>query len=79
MSVPDAKIIASFADKTVFLIKWGSTKRHIASEGIRHFRMIGAEISGVVLTQIDLKKYASYEADYVGSYVGSGNLYQTAR
>jgi polysaccharide biosynthesis transport protein len=67
LSVPDAKIIAAFADKTVFLVRWASTKHHTASEGLRHFRTIEAEISGVVLTHVDAKKYASYDSDYVGS------------
>ncbi|HKT19954.1 MAG TPA: polysaccharide biosynthesis tyrosine autokinase [Stellaceae bacterium] len=62
--VPDAKLIAAFADKTIFLVKWGSTKHQTASEGLRHFQTIDAEISGVVLTHVDLKKYAKYNEDY---------------
>jgi succinoglycan biosynthesis transport protein ExoP len=77
LSVPDAKIIAAFADKTVFLIKWGSTKRHTASEGLRHFRTIDAEICGVALTQVDPKKYAQYEDDYVRGYLRSRSTYYT--
>jgi len=67
LSVPDAKIIAAFADKTIFLVKWGSTKRHMASEGLRHFQTIDAEICGVVLTHVDAKRYASYGGDYVAT------------
>jgi uncharacterized protein involved in exopolysaccharide biosynthesis len=65
LSVPDAKIIARYVDKTVFLVKWGSTKRAAATEGVRHFRAIGAEICGVVLTQVNAKKQANYNGDYV--------------
>jgi polysaccharide biosynthesis transport protein len=67
LSVPDAKIIAGYVDKTVFLIKWGSTKRSTAIEGVRHFRAIGAEICGAVLTQVVSKKQASYHGDYIGT------------
>ncbi|MGH7036512.1 MAG: GumC family protein [Stellaceae bacterium] len=63
MAVPDAKLIAAFADKTIFLVKWGSTKHSTASEGLRHFRTIDAKISGVVLTDVNLKKYAKYDSD----------------
>lgn len=63
LAVPDAKLIAAFADKTIFLVKWGSTKHSTASEGLRHFRTIDAKISGVVLTDVDLKKYAKYDSD----------------
>ena len=76
--VPDAKIIATFAHKTVFLIKWGSTKRQTASEGLRHFRTTGAEICGAVLTQVDPRKYAQYEDNYVRGYLGSSNAYYGA-
>jgi succinoglycan biosynthesis transport protein ExoP len=67
LSVPDAKIIAGYVDKTVFLVKWGSTKRGAAVEGVRHFRAIGAEICGAVLTQVISKKQASYHGDYLGT------------
>ena len=65
LSVPDAKIIAGYVDKTVFLIKWRHTKRAAAIEGVRHFRAIGAEICGAVLTQVESKKRASYYGNYI--------------
>jgi uncharacterized protein involved in exopolysaccharide biosynthesis len=65
LSVPDAKIIAGYVDKTVFLVKWRDTKRAAAIEGIRHFRSIGAEICGAVLTQVDPHKQSSYYGDYI--------------
>jgi succinoglycan biosynthesis transport protein ExoP len=71
LSVPDAKVIAAFAHTTVFLIKWASTKHQTASEGLRHFRAAGANICGAVLAQVDPKKYAQYEDNYVRGYLGS--------
>jgi polysaccharide biosynthesis transport protein len=65
LSVPDAKIIAGYVDKTVYLVKWRHTKRAAAIEGVRHFRAIGAEICGAVLTQVDSKKRASYYGNYI--------------
>jgi uncharacterized protein involved in exopolysaccharide biosynthesis len=65
LSVPDAKIIAGYVDKTVFLVKWRHTKRAAAIEGVRHFRAIGAEICGAVLTQVESKKRASYYGNYI--------------
>jgi Mrp family chromosome partitioning ATPase len=73
--VPDAKIIANFAHKTVFLVKWGSTTRQTASEGLRHLRTTEADICGAVLTQVDPKKYARYEDDYGRGYLGSRSAY----
>jgi polysaccharide biosynthesis transport protein len=65
LSVPDAKIIAGYVDKTVFLVKWRHTKRSAAIEGVRHFRTIGAEICGAVLTQVDSKGRASHYGNYI--------------
>ena len=65
LSVPDAKIIAGYVDKTVFLVKWRDTKRAAALEGVRHFRAIGAEICGVVLTQVNSNKRESYHGNYI--------------
>lgn len=78
LSVPDAKLIATFAHKTVFLIKWASTKRETATEGLRHFRGTGADIFGAVLTQVDPKKYAKYEDNYVRGYLGKQKATPTA-
>jgi uncharacterized protein involved in exopolysaccharide biosynthesis len=65
LSVPDAKIIAGYVDKTVFVVKWRGTKRSAAIEGVRHFRAIGAEVCGAVLTQVESKKRASYYGNYI--------------
>lgn len=74
LAVPDAKLIAAFADKTIFLVKWGSTKHGSASEALRHFRTIDAKISGVVLTDVDLKKYAKYDS----AGVAARRMYEAA-
>jgi succinoglycan biosynthesis transport protein ExoP len=60
LSVPDAKVIAGFADIIILLAKWGTTKRHVVAESVRQFRGVGAEVHGVVLTQVDPLKYAKY-------------------
>jgi polysaccharide biosynthesis transport protein len=75
LSVPDAKCIAAFVDTTLFLVKWGSTKRCTANEGLRHFRAVGAEIYGAVLTQVDVKKLARYDFGESGTYGGSHRRY----
>ena len=74
LAVPDAKLIAAFADKTIFLVKWGSTKHSSATEALRHFRTIDAKISGVVLTDVDLKKYAKYDS----AGVAARRMYEAA-
>lgn len=78
LSVPDAKVIADFAHTTVFLIKWASTKHQTASEGLRHFQAAGADICGAVLAQVDPKKYAQYEDNYVRGYLGSRKAIPTS-
>jgi succinoglycan biosynthesis transport protein ExoP len=67
LSVPDAKIIAGYVDKTVFIVRWRNTHRAAAIEGVRHFRAMGADVCGVVLTQVDSRKQPNYYGygDYI--------------
>jgi uncharacterized protein involved in exopolysaccharide biosynthesis/Mrp family chromosome partitioning ATPase len=67
LSVPDAKIIAGYVDKTVFVVKWRNTQRAAAIEGVRHFRAMGADICGAVLTQVDSRKHPNYYGDYINA------------
>ena len=60
LSVPDAKVIATFADWTVFVARWGATKREVAAEGVTQLRGAGANMLGAVLTQVRPGKYTKY-------------------
>lgn len=69
----DASILAPYADRVVFVVKWRETSREIVAEGIRH---LGgrSKIAGIALTMVDEPKlpkygrYASLEGSVSDSY-----------
>jgi capsular exopolysaccharide synthesis family protein len=52
LSGPDARVLAQLADRTLFLMKWGSTRRQDAVTAVRQLVEAGADIAGVVLNQV---------------------------
>lgn len=68
LSVADARVLAQVADRTVFLVRWGSTRRQDAATGIKHLSEAGAHIAGVVLTRVDVRRHAKYGYSDSGYY-----------
>jgi Mrp family chromosome partitioning ATPase len=62
LSIPDAKMIARFAqiDMTIFVVKWGATKVAAVSEALRQLRSASTEAPRIVLAQMDSRRYAEY-------------------
>ena len=52
LSGPDARVLAQLADRTLFLMKWGGTRRQDAVTAVRQLVEAGADIAGVVLNQV---------------------------
>ncbi|MCR4267834.1 polysaccharide biosynthesis tyrosine autokinase [Nitratireductor sp. ZSWI3] len=72
--VSDAAILATYADKVIFAVRWRHTAREAVAEGIRHLSD-RSKIAGIVLTMVDepkLPKYGRYAS--IGSSV-SGDYY----
>ena len=59
-AVSDARVLAHYADTTVFVVRWEGTKQHAAVDAMKQLTTAGARISGVVLQQVNVKKSASY-------------------
>jgi Mrp family chromosome partitioning ATPase len=47
-------VLAQLADRTLFLMKWGGTRRQDAVMAVRQLVEAGADIAGVVLNQVRL-------------------------
>ena len=69
-AVSDALLLGQFADTVLFTVKANSTPRQIATRGIKRLQAAGINVSGAVVSQVNLKKLASYggEMDYQGYY-----------
>lgn len=72
LDAPDARILMSKVDATVFVAKWNHTKRQLIREALRHIAVPGNNIVGVLINMVDEKKQASY--GYGGSNYAYGQL-----
>ncbi len=59
-AVSDARVLAHYADTTVFVVRWESTKQLAAVNAMKQLTSAGARIAGVVLQQVNVRKSQSY-------------------
>lgn len=75
MAVPDARIIGPHVDRILFVSAWNSTPRSVVRSALNSLRSINLDVTGVVLSQIDVKKARklgnSGKYGYYGNY-GAG-------
>ncbi len=80
MAVADARVIGQIADKTLFVVRWDKTPRKVARAGIELLQKGGADIAGIVLQQVDLKRYGRFgygDSGYYYHYGRYGQYYQS--
>ncbi len=79
LAVPDARVIAHVADAVLYVVRWNATARHQISEGLRQFAQGKVQITGLVLTQIDMKKmkHYGYGETYGGYASEDGGYYES--
>lgn len=69
LAVSDALPLLREVDATVFLVRWEKTKRDIAKAGLKLVLESGANLAGVVLSNVDVRKHSQYD------YADSGYYY----
>jgi uncharacterized protein involved in exopolysaccharide biosynthesis/Mrp family chromosome partitioning ATPase len=82
LAVAETRLLATLADKILFVVKWGSTRRAVARnalELLRDTRILGAACNSIVsavITQVDVRRHAKYRyGDAVESYVRYAQYY----
>ena len=75
LAVADTRVLAAKADAVLFLTRWNRTPRKAASAGIRELLSVGAEVVGVALTQVDMRKLARYGYGEEGYYMSAYRNY----
>jgi polysaccharide biosynthesis transport protein len=60
LSVSDARVLSQVVDKTLFLVHWGSTRRTDVMMGVKQLIEAGADMAGLVLSRVNVKKHAKY-------------------
>jgi polysaccharide biosynthesis transport protein len=68
MAVADARLLVSHVDATVFLVRWASTRREQAMTTLNQLIHAQANVAGVALTMVDVKRHASYDFGDSGYY-----------
>jgi capsular exopolysaccharide synthesis family protein len=73
MAVADARIIGRVVDKTIFVVHWDKTPRKVARAAMEQLHRADVDVAGVVLQQVDLKRYGRM------GYGDSGYYYHYGR
>ncbi|MEE9319500.1 MAG: polysaccharide biosynthesis tyrosine autokinase [Granulosicoccus sp.] len=63
-AVSDALLLSKLSDQIVYVAKSHDSSIRLVSSGLEKLRSVDAPLAGVLLTQVDLAKLASYGADY---------------
>ena len=80
MAVADARVIGTIVDRTLFVVRWDKTPKKVARAALTMMRQGGAEIGGIVLQQVDLKRYGRIgygESGYYYHYGRYGKYYSS--
>ncbi|MGH2991216.1 MAG: polysaccharide biosynthesis tyrosine autokinase, partial [Solirubrobacterales bacterium] len=77
LAVSDARVLARMVDQTLFLVRWGNTRRERAITGWRQLAEAGGKVTGVALTLVDVRRHAQYGYSDSGAYYGQLKKYYT--
>lgn len=58
--VADALRLSGMVDAVILLVKWASTPTQLVHDGIKKLRAAKAPLIGVVMSQVDARRYQSY-------------------
>ncbi len=72
MAVADARVIGQVTDKSLFVVRWDKTPRKVARASIDLLHKGGTDIAGIVLQQVDLKRYGRLGYGESGYYYHYG-------
>ena len=63
-------VAALHADQVIYAVRWGDTSEGVARGGLEALKEAGANVVGVVVTMVDLRKHARYGYEDVAHYYG---------
>jgi polysaccharide biosynthesis transport protein len=74
-AVSDGLTLSGIVDKSLYVIRWEQTPRNVVLAGMRQMFEAGADIAGVILSRVDVKKHARYSYADSGYYRGHYSKY----
>jgi len=76
LGLPDVHALSPAADAILFVVRWDRTTRDAVAAALRQLADVSANLAGVVLNQVDMKKHASYAyGDAAQYYLKYGESY----
>ncbi|CAN5153095.1 polysaccharide biosynthesis tyrosine autokinase [soil metagenome] len=75
LAIADTRILAPKSDGTLFLTRWRHTHRNAVLAGLRQLQSVGAPITGVALTQVNVREQARSGYGDAGYYYGANKSY----
>lgn len=75
LAVSDVMVLLRRVDKTVYLVRWGVTRREAVVAGVRQMLDGNADLAGLVLTQVDTRKHSGYGYGGYRYYYGANQRY----
>ena len=73
--VSDARVLSHAVDKCVFVVRWAHTRREVALTGLKQLLDAGADVAGVLLSMVNVRKHARYGYGDSGYYYGYTRKY----
>ena len=73
--VPDARVIGQLADAIVYVVHWNKTTRSQLEAGLGALASVDLQLSGLSLSQIDIKMARGYGGKISEIYSGHGSKY----
>jgi succinoglycan biosynthesis transport protein ExoP len=61
MVAADAALLAKYADRCFFFIRWNTTTRDVVMSALRRLALYDVKINGIILSHVNLRKHAQYE------------------
>jgi len=75
LAAADTRLIARFAGKTLFVVRWSSTPRHVVRLAISQLVDAGTDIAGVALSLVDVRRNRKYSFGDSEAFTGAYKRY----
>lgn len=75
LAIADTRILAPKCDGVLFLTRWRNTHRNAVLSGLKQLQSVGARVTGVALTQVNVREQARSGYGDAGYYYGSYKSY----
>ncbi|MBT5048828.1 MAG: polysaccharide biosynthesis tyrosine autokinase [Rhodospirillaceae bacterium] len=77
LAVSDALVLVRTVDRVLFVVRWEKTRRDFVGAAVKQVVDAGANVGGVVLSQVDMKKQSRYGYGTTNTYYYDNPKYFT--